>query len=146
MRVVYLEPDSPTPPPPFRTGAAGHVRMTDAGVLEADERVQLSANTVHALEGHGVLEALNRLPLEMGRSGGGAELMLPQAVLDEAADILTQADRNTYGATWEFVVARVDGAEFRVRVDNREYQRALARLRDLLVSASRQGHAVWLRI
>ena len=72
MRVVYIEPDQrDAPPPPFRSGAGGHVWLAESGALETDERVQLSANTVHALEGHGVLEALNRLPLEMGRLGSG---------------------------------------------------------------------------
>jgi hypothetical protein len=147
VRVVYLDPQQrDAPPPPFRSGAGGHVWLAESGGLETDERVQISANTVHALEGHGVLEALNRLPLEMGRLGSGAQVLLPQAVLDDAATILTDADRNTYGARFEFVVGHADGAEYRVRIDNREYQRALARLRDLVVAASRQGHAVWLRI
>ncbi len=147
MRVVYLEPQQrDAPPPPFRCGAGGHVWLGESGALETDERVQLSANTVHALEGHGVLEALNRLPLEMGRLGGGSQVLVPQAALDEAAGILTDADRNTYGASFEFRVASGEGIEYRVRIDNREYQRALARLRDLVVAASRQGHAVWLRI
>lgn len=147
MRVIYLAAEErDAPPPPFRTGAGGHVWLSGAGTLETDERVRLSANTVHALEGHGVLDALNRLPLEMGRLGGGRDVLLPQSALDEAADILTEADRKTYGASYEFVVARAEGAEYRLRVDNREYQRALARLRDLLVAASRQGFAVWLRI
>jgi hypothetical protein len=147
VRVIYLEPEHfDTPPPPFRSGAGGRVWLSEQGELLTDERVRISANTLHALEGHGVLEALNRLPLELGRLGERREVLLPQAALDAAAEILTQADRKTYGARWEFVVAREAGAEYRVRIDNREYQRALARLRDLIVAASRQGFAVWLRI
>jgi hypothetical protein len=147
MRVIYLSPDElDAPPPPYRTGAGGRVWLSERGELETDERVRLSANTVHALEGHGVLEALNRLPLELGRLGGGRDVLVPQSALDDAADILSEADRKTYGASYEFVVAQGDGVEWRIRIENREYQRALARLRDLIVAASRQGFAVWLRI
>ncbi|HEU4428601.1 MAG TPA: hypothetical protein VFT98_07590 [Myxococcota bacterium] len=146
-RVVYLAPDEfDSPPPPFRVGAGGRVWLSERGELETDERVRLSANTVHALEGHGVLVQLNRLRLELGPLGGGRQALVPQAALAAAAEILTEADRKTYGAQYEFVVARANGAEYRVRVENREYQRALARLRDLIVAASRQGFAVWLRI
>lgn len=147
MRVIYLQPEQfDAPPAPFRTGAGGRVWLSERGELETDERLRLSANTVHALEGHGVIAALNRLPLEMGALGEGREVLVPQAALDEAADILTEADRKTYGATWEFVIARDALAEYRVRIENREYQRALARMRDLIVAAGRQGFAVWLRI
>ena len=93
-----------------------------------------------------MLAELNRLPLELGKLGAGRDVLVPQAALDEAADILTEADRKTYGASFEFVVARDARREYRVRIANREYQRALARLRDLIVAASRQGYAVWLRI
>jgi hypothetical protein len=147
VRVTYLEPEQfDAPPPPFRVGAGGRVWLSERGELETDERVRLSANTVHALEGHGVLGELNRLPLELGKLGEGRQVLVPQAALDDAADVLTEADRKTYGATFEFVVARDAACEWRVRVDNREYQRALARLRDLIVAAGRQGFAVWLRI
>jgi hypothetical protein len=147
VRVVYLQPEQlDSPPPPFRAGAGGRVWLSDQGELESDERVRLSANTVHALAGHGVLDALNRLPLEWGKLGEGREVLVPHAALDDAADILTEADRKTYGATWEFVVARDAHVEYRVRIENREYQRALARIRDLMVQAGRHGFAVWLRI
>jgi hypothetical protein len=147
VRVVYLAPDElDSPPPPFRTGAGGRVWLSERGELETDERVRLSANTVHALEGHGVVAQLNRLPLELGALGCGRPVLVPQGALEEAAEILTEADRKTYGAVHEFVVARENGAEYRVRVQNREYQRSLARLRDLVVAASRQGFAVWLRV
>jgi hypothetical protein len=147
MRVIYLAPEEfDAPPPPFRLGAGGRVWMTERGELETDERVRISANTIAALEGHGVLIELNRLPLEMGKLGDGRDVFVPQAALDDVADILTEADRKTYGASYEFAVARDAHAEYRVRIDNREYQRALARLRDLVVQAGRQGFAVWLRI
>ena len=147
VAIFYLSPDNfDAPPPPYRTGAGGRVWLSERGELELDERVRLSANTVHALAGHGVLDALNRLPLELGRLGDGREVLVPQASLDEAADILTDADRKTYGASYEFVVASEPGVEYRIRIENREYQRALARLRDLIVGAGRQGYAVWLRI
>jgi hypothetical protein len=146
-RVVYLAPDEfDSPQPPFRTGAGGRVWLSERGELETDERVRISANTVHALEGHGVVAELNRLPLELGRLGAGRQVLVPHAALDAAAEILTEADRKTYGAVHEFVVAQTNHAEYRVRIENREYQRALARLRDLIVAASRQGFAVWLRI
>ncbi len=147
VRLIYLEREQfDAPPAPFRTGAGGRVWLSERGGLETDERVRLSANTVHALEGHGVIVELNRLPLEMGALGEGREVLVPQAALEDAAHILTEADRKTYGATWEFVVARDAAVEYRVRIENREYQRALARMRDLIVAASRQGFAVWLRI
>jgi hypothetical protein len=147
VRIIYLRAeDIDAPAPPYRTGVGGRVWLSERGELEVDERVRLSANTVHALEGHGVLGELNRLPLEMGKLGDGREVLVPQFALDEAADILTEADRKTYGATYEFVVARDAGAEYRIRIENREYQRALARMRDLIVAAGRQGFAVWWRI
>jgi hypothetical protein len=147
LRVIYLEPEQfDAPPAPFRTGAGGRVWLSERGELEIDERVRLSANTVHALEGHGVLAELNRLPLELGKLGDGRDVLVPQAALDDVADVLTEADRKTYGASFEFVVARDALGEYRIRIENREYQRALARLRDLVVAAGRQGYAVWLRI
>jgi hypothetical protein len=147
MRIVYLEAaDFDSPPPPFRSGAGGRVWLSERGELETDERVRISANTVAALEGHGVLVELNRLPLELGKLGEGRQVLVPQAALDDVADVLTEADRKTYGALYEFTVARDARVEYRVRIDNREYQRALARLRDLVVAAGRQGYAVWLRI
>ena len=144
---VYLQPDQfDAPPAPFRTGAGGHLWLGDDGEFETDTRVQISANSTHALLGHGVVADLNRLSL-MGELGSGLEVVVPQETLSAAARVLYQADRKTYGGTWEFA-AGVDagGRECRVRIDNREYQRGLLLLTDLLNSASRVGHAVWLRI
>ena len=149
MRTVYLQPPNQADPPsPYRTGEAGGIWLSEAGGLETDVRVQLSANSTHALIGHGVVEELNQLPLE-GRLGEGHQVVLPPAVLDAAARVFSEADRNTYGGSWEFVagvVASPQPAEYRLRIDNREYQVTLARLRYLLSMASREGHAAWLRI
>jgi hypothetical protein len=134
------------PCPPFRSGAGGHVWLGEGGAFERDTRVRISPNTTHALLGHGVVEALNRLPL-MGELGNGLETVIPQAELRAAAEILYEGDRKTYGGTWEFEVGfDTSGTLYRIRIDNREYQSGLLRLTDLLNAASRIGYAVWLRI
>ncbi len=133
--------------PGLRSGDAGWVWMSDEGELETNTRVELSPNSTHALLGHGVVDGLNRLDLEMGLAGEGRDILIPQSVLDDASDLFYEADRRTYGAIYEFPVEGRDGAETCViRIDNREYQRCLARLQDLLRGASRAGHAVRLRI
>lgn len=134
------------PAPPFRTGTGGHLWLADDGAFERDTRVGISSNTTHAMLGHGVVDALNRLPL-MGELGNGRDTVIPQAELRAAAVILYEADRNTYGGEWEFEVGLdASGTLYRVRIDNREYQSGLLRLTDLLNAASRIGYAVWLRI
>ncbi|MDJ0849074.1 MAG: hypothetical protein QNK04_11905 [Myxococcota bacterium] len=149
MRTVYLDPRDEGPlEAPFRTGEAGHVWVGSDGGVETDVRVELSANSTHALIGHGVVDELNRLPLD-GRLGEGLQVLFPPAVLDEARAVFSRADRRTYGGTWEFVAGVVDEpepVEYRVRVHNREYQVTLARLSYLVSTASREGHAAWIRI
>lgn len=148
MRIVYLDPEEDPPPPPYRTGEAGHVWMAEDGGIHSDVRVELSANSTHALIGHGVLEELNRLPLD-GRLGEGRQVLLPPAVLDAACAVIAHADRWTYGGTWEFVAGVVEEPErieHRVRIHNREYQVTLARLSYLMSTASREGRAAWIRI
>ena len=77
LRIVYLEPEQfLDPPPPFRTGEAGHVRLGEGGTIETDSRVALSANSTHALLGHGVVADLNRLPIE-GTLGSGRDALFP---------------------------------------------------------------------
>lgn len=147
MTTRYLRRDEfLAPTAPFRTGVAGHLWLGDDGSFERDTRVRISSNTTHALLGHGVLDELNRLPL-MGELGSGRDTVIPQAELRNAAAILYEADRNTYGGQWEFEVGvDASGTLCRVRVANREYQAGLLRLTDLLNAASRIGHAAWLRI
>jgi hypothetical protein len=148
-RIVYVDPDEPeTPPALLPTGEAGLLVLAADGRLDVEPRVALSPNSVHALTGHGVIDALNRLPVE-GALGGGAPAVLPPAVLDDVRRVLYDAERNTYGRTWEFVLDRTgdpEPVEYRARIANREYQVTLLRLIDLAGLASREGHAVWIRI
>ena len=144
---IYLEAaDSHAPPPPFRSGEAGHVWLNASGEFEQETKLRISANTTHALLGHGVVADLNRLPL-MGELGTGLDVVIPQQVLPDATRVLYAADRNTYGGEWEFSAGLDEhGVECRVRIDNREYQRSLARLSDVLTAAGRIGYAAWIRI
>ena len=146
---IYLQPEQfESPPVPFRTGEAGEVWVGEAGEIHSDRQLRISANSTHALLGHGVVDALNRLPLE-GELGRGRDVMIPHAVLEDAQLVFYEADRKTYGGSWEFAVPSGDGTEsvdYRVRVHNREYQRTLSRLTFLLGSAGRAGRAVRLRI
>ena len=122
--------------------------MGEGGDIQTDVRVELSANSTHALIGHGVLKELNRLPLD-GRLGDGRQVLLPPAVLDDASAVIARADRRTYGGAWEFVAGVVEEPErieYRVRIRNREYQVTLARLTFLMSTASREGRAAWIRI
>lgn len=149
----------------LRSGSAGCVYAGNDGGFATDLRIELSANATHALIGHGVVDALNELPLE-GRLGNGLEVLIPPAQLDAARQLFYRADEKTYGRSYEFVVdpavdsndnnlratsQNVDAnananVEYRIRIDNREYQNALSGLQYLLRTASHEGMAVWLII
>ena len=95
---VYLAPgEFDDPPPPFRTGAAGLVRLDAEGEFELEERMRISANSLHAMVGHGVVDRLNELGLE-GTLGGGAPVLFRPGLVEDARAILYDADRKTYGA------------------------------------------------
>lgn len=149
MRIVYLlEEQFEAPPKPFRTGEAGRAWLGEDGAFQQDVRVQLSANSTHALLGHGVVDALNELPLE-GVLGDGQVTLIPPSTLDAALSIFYAADRKTYGASYEFAISTretLGNTQYRVRIDNREYQAALSELTYLVSTASREGRAVWIRI
>ena len=149
MGIVYLRAEQfEAPPKPFRTGEAGRAWLGEDGTLEQDVRVRLSANSTHALLGHGVVDALNELPLE-GILGDGQATLIPPPNLDSALSIFYAADRKTYGASYEFSIATretLENTQYRIRIDNREYQAALSELTYLVSTASREGRAVWIRI
>jgi hypothetical protein len=150
MRVVYYDhAASQAHQPGFRSGRADRVRFTADGELESEQPVPIAPNSLHALEGHGILAALGRLPLAVGPLAPGRDALLRPRALDDASRILYRADRDTYGAVHEFVVHECEVPErvqYRIVIDNREYQRTLARLQYLVTLASREGFAVRLRL
>jgi hypothetical protein len=150
VRVVYYDHAQPEAlQPGFRAGRADRVRFTAAGDLESEQPVRIAPNSLHALEGHGVVAALNRLPLALGPIAPGRDAVLRPKALDDASRILYDADRRTYGARHEFLVheAQVpERVQYRIVIDNREYQRTLARLQYLVTLASREGFALRLQL
>lgn len=153
MRVVYLTEGGDGPMAKLlRSGAAGSVSFEADGGFELEPRVEISANSAHALIGHGVVDELNALPLE-GTLGDECEVLVPPVKLEVVRSLLFEADRKTYGAKYEFAVgqaADVDGGgelvEYRIRIDNREYQATLSHLTFLMSVASREGFAAWIRL
>jgi hypothetical protein len=133
----------------FRRGHAGWVKPGADGVYEVEDRVCVPPNALHALYAHGVVAELNRLPLEVGPIAPGRDAVLRPVALDDASRVLYEADRRTYGRTWEFVVDERAGPEplqFRIVIDNREYQRTLSQLQYLVTLGGRSGFGVRLRL
>ncbi len=150
MRVVYYDHGArDAVQPGFRFGEAGGVHVTSEGDVETDSRVPIGPNSLHALEGHGVVADLNRLPLVTGPIAPGRDAVLRPFGLEDASRILYEADRKTYGGVHEFVVHESDVPErvqYRIVIDNREYQRTLSRLQYLVTLASREGFGVRIRL
>lgn len=147
MRIVYFDhAAADRAQPGFRSGAADRIVTGADGIAEARPGVHLSPNSFHALLGHGVAAALDRLPLVYGRVAAGAEAVLRPTALSQASRILYEADRKTYGAVHEFVASEAADVQYRIVIDNREYQRTLARLQYLLSRAGREGFGVRLRL
>lgn len=148
--IVYFDHGEPAANgPPFRSGDAGVVWISDEGLMETDSRVQISPNSLHAMEHHGVVVLLNELEIELGPIGASHDALIVPAATTEAARIFYQADDKTYGALYDVLVAKgttswVD--EFRLVIDNREYQRTLSQLQFLCNSAARHGHGLRIRI
>jgi hypothetical protein len=133
----------------FRSGEAGLVVPHPDGGLDSEADVAIAPNSLHALEQHGVVRELSRLEFAIGPLAPGRDAVLTPAALDEAAHILYEADRKTYGRTWEFTIGRAEvpqPAEYRIVINNREYQRTLARLQFLVTTAGRHGLGVRFRL
>ncbi len=147
MRIVYYEPgDSADEQPGFPAGRAGFVVLGADGTLEVEPHVEIGPNSHAALLGHGVVEALNRLDGVEGPIARDVDAVIHAGALEDASRLLYEADRKTYGDTYEFVVGCEAGVEYRIAIDNREYQRTLSRLQYLVTMASRNGHAAWFRL
>lgn len=135
----------------FRSGEAGTLALTADGDLASRARVHISPNSLHALHEHGVVAALGRLDFAVGPLAPGRDAVLRPTALSDASRILYEADRRTYGRVFEFTVARrapagAEPTEYRIVIDNREYQRTLSRLQYLAVTSSREGLALRLRL
>lgn len=150
MSVVYFDHErAAEPDPPFRRGDAGVVWVGGEGVIEFDTRVEISANSLHALHGHGVVSRLNGLALLVGPIGRQRDAVVAPASCEAAMRIFYDADRFTYGARHDVLVeaAPCAGApEYRLVVDNREFQRTLSQLQFMCSGAARRGQGIRLRI
>ncbi len=149
-RIVYYDhAAADLPQPGFRQGQADRVVVGEDGVAEPQSAIQITPNSLCALLGHGVTDRLDRLPLVYGRIRAGGEAVLRPSALSDASRILYEADRMTYGATHDFLAHQSGGADpiaYRIVIDNREYQRTLARLQYLVTLSSREGHGVRLKL
>lgn len=139
----------PAPKPPYRTGEAGLVWLSDEGTFETDTQVILSPNSYHSLWAHGVVEQLAGLAFQLGPLAAGSEAVLSPTALPAALRIFYEADRMTYGASHDLLVESAWGmppTDYRIRVDNREYQQSLSQLQFLTSQASRFGHTVRFKL
>lgn len=132
------------PSPPYRSGQAGFVWINEADELTSDCRFEISSNSLHALHGHGEVGLLNALDLIAGPIGAGREAAVAPGAAEEAARIFYSADRMTYGGQHDLSVGEWKGVDYRIVVNNREYQRTLSKLQFLATTASRQGHGLRL--
>jgi len=143
---VYFDHRSSDEQPGFRSGEAGFVIPDDQWGFRGTTVVTIPPNALHALEEHGVVKQLNALEFQTGTIAPGRDAVFRPGSLDAAAQILYEADRNTYGRTWEFVVGRAAGCEYRIVIDNRGYQRTLSQLQFLVTSAGREGFGARFRL
>jgi len=151
-RIVYFDHErGARNPAPFRSGDAGTVWVSAEGLMETDSRVPISPNSLHALLHHDVVARLNELGVEMGPIGLGEDALIVPAHATAAARVFYEADVKTYGARYDVLVAggmvgETGVAEYRLVIDNREYQRTLSQLQFLCTGAARHGHGLRIRI
>ncbi|MFP6641527.1 MAG: hypothetical protein VCC04_14880 [Myxococcota bacterium] len=146
--IIYFDHAIQTdrPSPPFTSGEAGFVWVNEAGELTSDIQVDIPPNTVHALQGHGVVDELDGLELFSGGWGGGRDVVVAPGDVEEVTRLLYEADRMTYGAVHDLLVETVEDVEYRIVIDNREYQRTLSRLQFLSGTAARLGRGLRFRL
>ena len=147
-RVVYFDHSTQTenPSAPFRIGEAGFVWVDENGDMTSDTRVLIPPNTLHALDAHGVIDQINALDLAFGPLDEGREAVVAPATVEDVTRIFYEADRMTYGQVHDLCVASIDGTEYRIVIDNREYQRTLSRLQFLCGTAARLGRGLRFQV
>ena len=158
QRTVYFDHElSAEDQPNFPCGEAGTVGL-DARTewrgewgdeCGAPTEVWISPNSHCALVCHGVAEALTALPATQGQVGSGRDALVLPGTAEDVARIFYAADRKTYGARYDFLVAEVEVPErvdYRIAIDNREYQRTLSRLQFLATTAAHYGRGLRLKL
>jgi hypothetical protein len=135
--------------PSYPRGEAGPVIVTAAGEWTTEIEVWISPNSHCALVHHGVAAWLTSLPEAQGTVGTGRDVLVPPASAEDVARIFYEADRKTYGATYDFLAFAQEipeRIEYRIAIDNREYQQTLSQLQFMSTTAARHGHGLRLRI
>jgi len=149
-RIVYFDHATPlAAQPPFGSGEAGVVWVDDAGDVVTAPRVSIGPNSFHALHGHGVVRQLDALDPLIGPVGGGKDAVIAPAMAEKALRIFYEADRMTYGSRHDLLVRAAtspDRIEYRIVIDNREYQRTLSRLQYMTSTAARMGQGIVIRV
>ncbi len=149
-RVIYYDhARSAAEQPLFPYGEAGPVLVDGEGGWAAETEVFIGPNSHCALVRHSVVVDLNAIPALEGVVGGGLDALVPPAAAELAARVFYEADRKTYGARYDFLAFAAGtptSAEYRIAIDNREYQQTLSKLQFLATTAARHGHGLRLRI
>ena len=150
-KVIYFEHDASETALrlPFRSGEAGAVWADEEGVFETDTQVRISPNSLHALHGHGTISQLAELKSVMGQVGSGQDAVFAPGMVEQVLRIFYEADRKTYGARHDLLVQEArksSDPEYRIVINNREYQRTLSRLQYLCSTSARMGQGVRLRV
>jgi hypothetical protein len=151
VSIVYFDHATPSQAvePPFSSGEAGVVWIESSGDVVSAPRVPIPPNSLHAMHGHGVVRQLNALDPLIGPVGAGSEAVISPAMAEQALRIFYEADRMTYGSRHDLLVrapAAHDLVEYRIVIDNREYQRTLSRLQYMTSTAARMGQGIMLRV
>ena len=149
-RTVYYDHErEPSVQPAFPHGEAGPVVIDRHGEWTAEAEVRIGPNSHCALFHHGVAEALRALPDAEGSRAGGLALLFPPRSADAVARIFYEADRKTYGASYDFLVVAQEVPEpvhYRIAIDNREYQQTLSKLQFMSTTAARYGHGLRVQL
>lgn len=147
-KIIYFDHSAPMddPSPPFASGEAGFLWVNEEGEMTSDVQVHIPPNTLHALHGHGVVDEINGLELSVGLLGDGREVVVTPGEVEDVTRLLYEADRMTYGAVHDLLVEAREDVEYRIVVNNREYQRTLSRLQFLSGTAARLGQGLLFRL
>ncbi len=147
--IYYDHARDPAEQPVFPCGEAGPVIVESNGHWTAQTEVWIGPNSHCALVHHGVADQLTALPDAQGRAGSGHDLLLTPSSAEAVAHIFYEADRKTYGATFDFLAVAQevpDAIHYRIAIDNRDYQQTLSQLQFMSTTAARHGCGLRIRL